>query len=252
MYLTHTRHEVCKPDKKTIKHVYCCDVAHYIVAGYGFYNGRRLGAGEGFVCRYGEAAEYYPDPSDPWEYYWIRMEGADNHHFFDLIKTDRGNVFSHDLSGEIKALHDLMRTFDSPLYESLKSTAFPEIAMKLHSPDAAKELSTAEKYTERVKRIIEENLCESPRIAEIAGKLHLNRCYLRNIFFECEGMSPREYRQKKRMEYAAKLLSGTPHQIGIIAGSVGYMDQMQFSREFRKVYGMSPSEYRRANEKSAE
>ena len=245
MYIPYIRHEACRADKDTVRTIYSCNAVHYVVGGHGYFNGRRLGAGEGFVCRKEQAVKYRPDRSDPWEYYWIRTEGDDTDRFFDLIPSDDDGVFRHNLACELKSFCELMNATDRPGCESLKSGAFVEIAMKLHSPDNSEKLTAAERYTMRAKQMIEENLCVSLRISDIAKDLHLNRCYLRNVFYECEGMSPCAYRQKKRMDYAAKLLSGTEYPIGIIADSVGYTDQLQFSREFKKSFGISPSNYRK-------
>lgn len=247
MYIPYIRHEVCRADKDAVRTIYSCDAVHYVVGGHGYFNGRRLGAGEGFVCRKGQAAKYRPDRSDPWEYYWIRTEGDDTDKFFDLIASDDDGVFRHNLACELKSLCELMHATDRPGCESLKSGAFVEIVMKLHSPGNSEKLTAAERYTVRTKQMIEGNLCGSLRISDIAKALHLNRCYLRNVFYECEGMSPCAYRRKKRMDYAAKLLSGTEYPIGIIADSVGYTDQLQFSREFKKSFGISPSNYRKSH-----
>ncbi len=244
MELVHLCREACRPDKRTVRLVYHCDAAHYVVRGYGFFNGRRLGPGEGFVCRAGQAVAYHPDRSDPWTYYWIRMEGDDNAAFFDLIDTDGDGVFRHRLERELAGLYALMQAMDSPMYASLKSTVFPGIAQKLHRPDDVCPRTAAEAYTEQVKQLIDSHLFENIRISEIADRLHLNRCYLRNVFFSCTGMSPCQYRQKKRMEYAAQLLRETRHSVGMIANSVGYDDQMQFSRAFKKAYRVSPTAYR--------
>lgn len=246
MYIPYIRREACRADKAVVRTIYSSDAVHYVVGGHGYFNGRRLGAGEGFVCRKGQAAEYFPDRSDPWEYYWIRTEGDDTDRFFDLIDFDDDGVFRHELYRELKSFCELMSATDRPGCESLKSGAFVDIAMKLHSPDDAKALTVAEAYTMRAKQMIEENLCGNLRISDIAEAMHLNRGYLRNVFYKCEGMSPCAYRQKKRMDYAAKLLSGTEYPIGIIADSVGYADQLQFSREFKKYFGISPSNYRKS------
>ena len=47
------------------------------------------------------------------------------------------------------------------------------------------------------------------------------------------------------MQKAKELLDSTNWQIQEISEKVGYEDQLNFSRIFRKYEGISPSEYRR-------
>ena len=81
-------------------------------------------------------------------------------------------------------------------------------------------------------------------VNKIADKLHLSRAYLRNLFVEYKGMPPQKYLLDFRMKRAAEFLEATDMPIGIIANSVGYSDQFQFSKLFKKYYAMSPKAYR--------
>jgi transcriptional regulator GlxA family with amidase domain len=50
-----------------------------------------------------------------------------------------------------------------------------------------------------------------------------------------------------RLHRAAGLLVTTHDSVQIIATRTGYKDPLYFSRTFRRVHGVSPSEYRRGN-----
>ena len=52
---------------------------------------------------------------------------------------------------------------------------------------------------------------------------------------------------KKRMEKAAELLENTNLKVIEIANSVGYENQGKFGTVFKKMYGVTPLEYRRQN-----
>ena len=67
MYIHRIGYEKCDRLKKSVKLIYSHNCVHYVVSGQGFFNGERLCGGMGFVCRKGEAIEYYPDPSDPFD-----------------------------------------------------------------------------------------------------------------------------------------------------------------------------------------
>lgn len=245
MYIYQVGYEKCSPTKKTVRTIYPHDCVHYIVAGKGFFNGRPLGNGQGFICRKGEIVEYYPDAFEPWEYYWIWMEGEDSGKFFDIVKPDEKGVFHHALHTKLKAFYDLVSEMNWPEHESLRYNAFLKIAVAFHDSDDVRALSVSENYVRLAKQMIADRLGENLSIADIADELHLNRCYLRNLFVRYENMSPLQYKQKVRMEQASQLLKEKAIPIHIVASSVGYDNQLQFSREFKKFFSCSPSEYRK-------
>ena len=49
----------------------------------------------------------------------------------------------------------------------------------------------------------------------------------------------------KRQEYAQKLLKESEDEVGTVAWKCGYPDGSYFTREFRKMYGFTPSQFRR-------
>lgn len=72
-----------------------------------------------------------------------------------------------------------------------------------------------------------------------------NKGYFRKIFKEFTGSSPVNYFQKLRIEYAKSLMNqyGKSRNITDIALSCGFKDPLYFSRVFKKLEGMSPSDY---------
>jgi AraC-like DNA-binding protein len=53
------------------------------------------------------------------------------------------------------------------------------------------------------------------------------------------------------MERAAVLLASSELSVGIISSSVGYGDQLSFSKAFKKHFGVSPTVYRKNAELAA-
>lgn len=54
-----------------------------------------------------------------------------------------------------------------------------------------------------------------------------------------------EYVIRKRMSAAQRLLFEVDLRPGDIAEAVGYPDILQFSKQFKKTFGMSPTQYRK-------
>ncbi|WP_418846346.1 helix-turn-helix domain-containing protein [Phocaeicola sp.] len=48
------------------------------------------------------------------------------------------------------------------------------------------------------------------------------------------------------MQKAAELLRETNHEIGKIAGMVGYDNASKFSNSFKSIMGINPSEYKKS------
>ena len=65
-------------------------------------------------------------------------------------------------------------------------------------------------------------------------------------------ISPKAYLTQVRIARAVTLLEGTVFSVKSIAYSVGYTDQMYFSKVFRCWMGCAPGEYRKQYLRKAE
>lgn len=82
------------------------------------------------------------------------------------------------------------------------------------------------------------------RIDDVAGRVATSPRQLQRIFAEVAGVGFRSYLRRLRMSTAADLLATTPLPAKEIARRVGYGDASQFSKAFKRTYGLSPSEAR--------
>lgn len=92
---------------------------------------------------------------------------------------------------------------------------------------------------------IEHNYMNEISVNEIADTLGISRKHLGTVFHKILGVTPRQYIIYYRIQKAGKLLDGTNQSIQEIAEAVGYANQFYFAKEFKRVIGKSPSEYRR-------
>ncbi len=106
------------------------------------------------------------------------------------------------------------------------------------TPHADQEVRKAEEWIAR-------HLAEPSETASLAKISGLGeRTFLRR-FRAATGESPREYRQRLRIEAAMKDLEGTNLSIEAITAQCGYEDPRSFRRLFQRYTGVSPGEYRR-------
>lgn len=78
-------------------------------------------------------------------------------------------------------------------------------------------------------------------LAEIARQLGYTEDYVIRLFKKYYRITPHRYRTELRMEQARWLLENTDVSAESAAYAVGYRDFAVFYRNFRKAYGLSPS-----------
>ena len=91
---------------------------------------------------------------------------------------------------------------------------------------------------------IDKNYRDEFSIDELAQNCCVSESQLYHLFRSELGMSPIQYRNELRIEKAAGALRMTLDGIDKIAEDCGFNSSALFRRTFRKVTGMSPSEYR--------
>lgn len=103
---------------------------------------------------------------------------------------------------------------------------------------------TAEQTMEYVRTYIRKHYTEQIDLSAIACKLGISSAYLTKLFNKYEKCSPIKYLTDLRIAEAKQLLSNTQLTIKEVGEHVGYQNQFYFSRVFRKINKISPSEYR--------
>lgn len=101
---------------------------------------------------------------------------------------------------------------------------------------------------ENVKKVlghIENNLQEPMTLPELAGRAFLSEFYFHRLFREMTGKPVMEYIRGKRLEKAAEELTGTEETVLELALKYRFNSPESFTRAFKRVYGMAPSEYRK-------
>jgi AraC-like DNA-binding protein len=89
---------------------------------------------------------------------------------------------------------------------------------------------------------------EWPGPADLAKELDLSLDYFSRLFTRTYGCAPRAWLVKERIRLAAQRLVDSNTSIGQLAEETGYPDVYTFSRQFKKVTGLSPRAYRRRQE----
>lgn len=98
---------------------------------------------------------------------------------------------------------------------------------------------------DEVLRYINSNLDQPLSVPELAKLFHLHPTYFIRFFKEKTGQTPTSYIRIQRMETAKTLLETTELYVSDIMEKVGFCDESQFSKQFKKHYAHSPRNYRK-------
>ena len=99
---------------------------------------------------------------------------------------------------------------------------------------------------DEIKFYLDMKYSEKLRLQDVARKFNV----MTRIFHEKFNVSPKQYLMDLKLKKACRLLTTTELPVSTISSSLGFDDQMAFSKTFRKEYGMSPSAYRRNSRRS--
>jgi transcriptional regulator GlxA family with amidase domain len=97
---------------------------------------------------------------------------------------------------------------------------------------------------EKAIRLMQEDLRRKLLPSEIAAAVNLSLAHLRYLFKAETGMSPAQYLRSLRMQEAGRLLKTTFLNVKEVMYRIGVSDESHFTRDFKKVYGLSPAQYR--------
>ena len=84
-------------------------------------------------------------------------------------------------------------------------------------------------------------------LTEAASMLGLSPAYLSRLTSKSFGKSFKELVMKERLAMACELLKSTELPIGEIINQIGYENSSYFHKQFKKRYGITPSEYRKSD-----
>lgn len=155
-------------------------------------------------------------------------------------ETDTGNNLDEVFNNMIQELQSKSNHFKELCQLYLEQFFF------LLSRSIATRNETAEDSHPEIKEIVHlfnARYSEPFNIHRLAHQYNMSASWLTRLFNKQMHMSPQKYLTFVRIEKAKVLLSST-NSVGEIAATVGYSDPLYFSRIFRQMTGLSPTEYR--------
>lgn len=109
----------------------------------------------------------------------------------------------------------------------------------------SKLLDLQDNRIERALLEIHQNYSRDLSLRKMANVLEMNYTYFSELFSKVTGRSFTQYLNEVRLSASKRLLTNTNLSISDIAYQVGYNSEQYFSRQFKKLYEISPSRYRK-------
>lgn len=150
-------------------------------------------------------------------------------------------LMSSAMPGHETVSNYLMLTILSMSLELSRARTSAETAKKT----AVKKMTASSKICGRVKEYLQQNYTHELTLDMISEAVLVSPYHMSRVFKSETGCTPMQYAGRLRLGKAQTLLVHTPLSITDIAFQVGYNNSCSFNYAFRKMFGITPAEFRR-------
>ncbi len=222
---------------------------HYVISGCGTFERKgviyTLSKGSIFLIRPYELTFYKADSKEPWEYIWIGFNGEVVQELLESsgLSEDKCTLSVPSLRNtflSMKEAADLPHSTE--LFLASKILEMFSILHEEFRPSS--KMSSGSLYSKRAKDYIQANYANQISVESIAAMLGIDRRYLCRVFCKNTGDTPQNFLVNFRLEKAATLLAKHGYSVSEAARSTGYEDIYNFSKMFKKKFGVPPSRYK--------
>lgn len=233
---------------------------HFVMYGQGILRSGdktyKLSPGFAFLLYKGEEYEYYPDSKNPWSYFWIDLVSEHPEEFFSCLGFSKENpvIKINQMKDLMPILKELYQSYSQRLNGDITYYGYLMLIIDrlLANNSNSYPIDTNVLSFKRIRDILiymNNNYRTDLTPKDIGNKFNISYGTLMSTFRSEIDMAPMEYLGRFRISKACEMLrEDNDLSIGEIAAIVGYMDQRYFSRLFKKIKGVTPTEYLNSSE----
>lgn len=232
------------------------DLIHFVVKGQGRLHLNEhifdIFAGDAFIIPAGKVSYYEASKINPWSYAWISYLGISSQIYTYQLLTSLEDVYIvHGLDtakyrDAICQILELQGNTTSR-YLQANSMLLHVLSMLFEDVDFNEKNWGHTSAVDEVKFYLDTNYAEKIVIQDLAKSFGIHPNYLSRVFSAKFGVSPKHYLLQLKLKKACRLLMTTDLSVAVISSSLGFDDQLAFSRFFKKEFGQPPTEYRKTN-----
>lgn len=196
-------------------------------------------------------ASYRQNKTTPWQYMWIEFTGENSDYFCKHIGFSPSSpVFTPNDPQNIAHLFATVIEISMNKHYSENSpksvAALLNLFIGLYE-DKTIYIPESNKQTIKLQKVIDyiqTNFYDSKlSLQSIANHAYFNKTYLCRIFKQTYGISPQLYIINLRMQKAKEMMRYSSFNVSDIALAVGYKSPYYFSKEFKRLFSITPSQY---------
>ena len=209
-----------------------------------------LAAGSVFCYGPNTSLSIRADPAKLMLKYYVTFMGDDAERLLTSIGMSPCGITRVGAAHEIREIMDLMlryglsqTRYSQALCGSLIRTLFYKIAEQ-ELPSAEVDLRSWETYR-RLRDVLDATYLRLKNVQQVATACGVTVPYVCRLFQRFDHLTPYQYLMRHKMKHAADLLSHPAMMVKQVAGELGFADQYQFSRAFKRTFGLSPAEFRK-------
>lgn len=252
-------YEECSPGYSYGPRVRSYHVIHFILSGKGALHINQhvfeCHEGDVFVIPAGKVSFYQASSTDPWSYAWLNFLGINSEMYVSQLMASTDDIY---------VLHNIeMEKYKSSIFEILSildnntssyflaNSILLRIMSHLYNDVRFEEKNWGKiSIADEIKFYLDMKYSEKIKLQDVAKKFGIHPNYMTRIFHEKYGISPKQYLIDVKLKKASRLLTTTELSVSVIASSLGFDDQLAFSKVFKKEFSVSPSEFRKQRQTS--
>lgn len=196
-----------------------------------------------------------------WEYLFVDVEQILQDYYKDNTK------FAQNLMKRINTKAYFLKTLDSPSTAALIVQILAEMKDKKEfylekvksllisllletarmNQDKSYMIKTAETSGTQIARALDylsDHYNQNLRIEDLSEECHMSETHFRRLFDESMNMTPVAYINLVRIQMACNFLLKTNDSMTNIATKVGYQTPSTFNRNFKRIVGLSPNQWK--------
>lgn len=205
----------------------------------------------GVVFAYGPGVPHRIETSAgaPLSKYFLNFSGREAADLLAAAMLEPGTCKTLGNPDEIEAAFEAMvveGVADRPQAAAVAAYQLRILFLKMTDAEDADEPTDrrARQTFNRCVDYMDENFLEIRTVEDVAAACHLSVGHLTRLFTRFGYGAPYRYLTRKKMLHAAALLDSGALLVGEVADKLG-VDPFQFSRVFKRVHGISPSDFAR-------
>jgi AraC-like DNA-binding protein len=195
---------------------------------------------------------YGADGNPPWTFWWVQALGTNLDFFLaELGTSPRNPVLALGENAQLPALfHEVLETLEGGcsaarlLYASQALAHLIGAMIWRRGGTGRSEPDTWQKIEQSIS-YMQQHLDKPLPVATLAVLANMSPSHYTALFKRRTGCAPIDYFIRLRMRQACHMLAATSLNVKDVAAVLGYEDPFYFSRLFKSVNQIAPSDYRR-------